>query len=84
MLPPLFPLLKGAFGVGYAELSIIMSLMYATSGLMQTPAGLLVDRLGPAWVLSGGLGLYSVTVVPSGARYAGTMGEFYLPKSPIG
>ena len=63
VLPPLFPLLKGAFGVGYAELSIVMSLMYATSGLMQTPAGLLVDRLGPAWVLIGGLGLYSVAVV---------------------
>ncbi|TMJ64268.1 MAG: MFS transporter, partial [Alphaproteobacteria bacterium] len=63
VLPPLFPLLKGAFGVGYAELSIVMSLMYATSGLMQTPAGLIVDRLGPARVLIGGLGVYSVAVL---------------------
>lgn len=63
VLPPLFPLLKGAFGVGYAELSIVMTLMYATSGLMQTPAGLVVDRLGPARVLIGGLGLYSVAVL---------------------
>jgi len=63
VLPPLFPLLKGAFGVGYAELSIVMTLMYATSGLMQTPAGVVVDRLGPARVLIGGLGLYSVAVL---------------------
>jgi len=63
VLPPIFPLLKDAFGVGYAELSIVMTLMYATSGLMQTPAGILVDRLGPARVLIGGLGLYSAAVL---------------------
>ena len=63
VLPPIFPLLKDAFGVGYAELSIVMTLMYAASGLMQTPAGFLVDRLGPARVLIGGLGLYSAAVL---------------------
>ena len=63
VLPPLFPLLKNAFGVGYAELSIVMSLMYGTSGLMQTSAGLIVDRLGPAPVLIVGLGLYSIAVL---------------------
>jgi MFS transporter, FSR family, fosmidomycin resistance protein len=63
VLPPIFPLLKDAFGVGYAELSIVMTLMYAASGLMQTPAGFLVDRLGPARVLIGGLGLYSTAVL---------------------
>jgi MFS family permease len=63
VLPPLFLLLKDAFGVGYAELSIVMSLMYATSGLMQTPAGILVDRLGATRVLIGGLGLYSTAVL---------------------
>jgi FSR family fosmidomycin resistance protein-like MFS transporter len=63
VLPPIFPLLKDAFGIGYAELGIVMTLMYATSGLMQTPAGILVDRLGPAPVLIGGLGLYSAAVL---------------------
>jgi MFS transporter, FSR family, fosmidomycin resistance protein len=63
VLPPIFPLLKDAFGIGYAELSIVMTLMYATSGLMQTPAGILVDRLGPTPVLIGGLGLYSAAVL---------------------
>jgi MFS family permease/tetratricopeptide (TPR) repeat protein len=63
VLPPIFPLLKDAFGVSYAELGIVMSLMYATSGLMQTSAGLIVDRFGPSCVLIGGLGLYSVAVL---------------------
>jgi FSR family fosmidomycin resistance protein-like MFS transporter len=63
VLPPIFPLLKDAFGVSYTELAIVMSLMYATSGLMQTSAGLIVDRLGPAPVLIGGLALYSVAVL---------------------
>ena len=63
VLPPIFPLLKDAFGVGYAELGIVMTLMYATSGLLQTPAGVLVDRLGAAPVLIGGLGLYSAAVL---------------------
>ena len=63
VLPPIFPLLKDAFGVGYAELGIVMTLMYATSGLMQTPAGILVDRFGAAPVLIGGLGLYSTAVL---------------------
>jgi FSR family fosmidomycin resistance protein-like MFS transporter len=63
VLPPIFPLLKDAFGVGYAELGIVMTLMYATSGLMQTPAGILVDRFGAAPVLIGGLGLYSAAVL---------------------
>jgi MFS family permease len=63
VLPPLFPLLKDAFGAGYAELGIVMTLMYATSALMQTPAGILTDRIGPARVLIGGLGLYSAAVL---------------------
>ncbi len=55
VLPPIFPLLTKVFGVGYAELGLIASLMYVASGLMQTPAGILVDRLGPSRVLIGGV-----------------------------
>src|SRR6266478_6385145 len=53
VLPPILPLLTGAFGVGYTEFGLLMALMYVASGLMQTPAGMLVDRLGPAPVLIG-------------------------------
>ena len=62
MLPPIFPLLTGVFGVGYAELGLVTSIMYVVSGLMQTPAGILVDRLGPARVLVGGLAIYAASV----------------------
>jgi MFS family permease len=66
VLPPIFPLLTSVFGVGYAELGLIVSLLYVASGLMQTPAGILVDRLGPSRVLIGGVGLFSASVMLSG------------------
>src|SRR3954453_7397845 len=66
VLAPIFPLLTKVFGVGYAELGLVASLMYVASGLMQTPAGILVDRLGPSRVLIGGVGLFSVSVLLSG------------------
>jgi len=63
VLPPILPLLTGAFGVGYTEFGLLTALMYVASGVMQTPAGMLVDRLGPAPVLIAGLGLLSGAVL---------------------
>lgn len=57
LLPPLFPFLKDEFDVSYAELGLIMTVFYTTSGLLQTPAGFLVDRIGARKVLIGGLTL---------------------------
>ena len=73
VLPPLFPLLTAAFGVGYAELGLVIALGYAAAGLMQTPAGILVDRLGPAPLLIGGLALYSGAMM-----LIGLIPEFWL------
>ena len=66
VLPPLFPILLLEFGTGYTELGLMMSLMYATSGLAQTPAGILVDRFGPHRVLFAGLALLSGGIVLCG------------------
>jgi MFS family permease len=55
MLPPLFPMLKEAFGTGYAELGLVVAVFYAVSGLMQTVAGFLVDRFGAHRILVLGL-----------------------------
>jgi MFS transporter, FSR family, fosmidomycin resistance protein len=55
VLPPLFPVLSTTFGVGYAELGLVLGAFFLTSGLCQTPAGFLVDRMGAARVLGAGL-----------------------------
>jgi MFS family permease len=61
VLPPLFPFITAEFGIGYGEMGLTTALFYATSGLAQTPAGFLVDRLGARRVLLGGLGLAALS-----------------------
>ncbi|HUN49008.1 MAG TPA: MFS transporter [Stellaceae bacterium] len=62
VLPPLFPFMTDAFGIGFGEAGMLMLLFYATSGIAQTPAGFLVDRFGARNVLLGGLALGSTSI----------------------
>jgi MFS family permease len=57
LLPPLFPWLKDAFGVSYAELGLLLTIFFVVSCAVQTLSGFVVDKFGPRPVLFGGLGL---------------------------
>jgi len=70
-IPPLFPLLKDEFGVSYAALGALLAVFYAVSGVMQTVAGFLVDRLGARTILLAGLAL-----VAGGTLAAGLVPSF--------
>jgi MFS family permease len=65
-IPPLFPLLKDEFGVSYAALGAVLAVFYAVSGVMQTVAGFLVDRLGARTILLAGLALTALGTLAAG------------------
>jgi FSR family fosmidomycin resistance protein-like MFS transporter len=66
VLPPLFPLLKGVFGVTYVALGLTMSVFFGASGIGQTLSGLLVDRVGAHRVLMGGMALFAGSIALAG------------------
>ena len=57
LLPPLFPWLKDAFQVNYAELGVLLTIFFVVSCGVQTLSGFLVDRVGPRPVLFAGIAL---------------------------
>ena len=63
ILAPLFPLLKSEFGVGYAALGLMVSVMYTVSGISQTMAGFIVDRYGARRVLLFGMAAGSLAML---------------------
>ena len=60
-LPPLFPVLKGVYGVSYTELGLLVSVLFIASGIGQAAAGFVVDRFGARDLLIGGLALLSAS-----------------------
>ena len=65
VLPPVMPFLRSEMNVSYTELGLVMAVFNAVGGLLQTPAGFLVDRTSARSVLVGGLLLGSVALAAS-------------------
>jgi len=65
-LPPLFPLIHAQAGYTYAELGLLVTVLYTVSGVLQPLAGVVVDRIGTRRVLYGGLALMSAATALCG------------------
>ncbi len=60
ILPPLFPWLKDAFHVGFAELGVLLTIFFVVSCTVQALSGFVVDRFGPRPILFGGISLLAL------------------------
>ncbi len=73
LLAPLFPWLKEAFGLSYAELGLLMTVFFVISGAGQALAGFVVDRIGALPVLLGGIALLGFAALGLAASNSYTM-----------
>ena len=55
LLPPILGQVREAFGVSYTQIALALTVFNVASALLQTPAGFLVDRIGPRLMLTAGL-----------------------------
>jgi MFS transporter, FSR family, fosmidomycin resistance protein len=62
LLPPILGQVREAFGVSYTQIALALTAFNVASALLQTPAGFLVDRIGPRLMLTAGLILGSAAI----------------------
>src|SRR4051812_22591972 len=70
ILAALFPWLKTAFALSFAELGLLMTVFFVVSGLCQAAAGFVVDRVGALRVLCLGLGLLACAALVAAAAHS--------------
>jgi MFS family permease len=63
LLPALLPQIKAEFDLDNATAGLAVTVIWATYGLAQFPAGILVDRVGERRLLAGSLGLGAASLV---------------------
>jgi MFS family permease len=82
LLPPIFGQVKDGFGVSYTEVALAITAFNVCSALLQTPAGFLVDRIGPRVMLTGGLAFSAVAI--AGAALAPSYWYFVIAYALLG
>ena len=63
ILAALFPWLKPAFNLSYAELAMLMTVFFVISGIGQAMAGFIVDRVGARRVLFFGMSMLGISAL---------------------
>ena len=66
MLAPLFAFVRADYGVSYTDLALALTAFNVVSAALQTPAGFLVDRYGPRFVLIAGVALGALAFAVAG------------------
>src|ERR1700691_5283847 len=66
MLAPLFAFIRSDFNVSYTELALALTVFNVVSGILQTPIGFIVDRVGARMVLIAGLAISSIAYAIAG------------------
>jgi FSR family fosmidomycin resistance protein-like MFS transporter len=66
VLAPLFAFVRADYGVSYTDLALALTAFNVVSALLQTPAGFLVDRYGPRFVLIAGVAFGAVAFAVAG------------------
>jgi MFS transporter, ACS family, D-galactonate transporter len=63
------PLLQHELGISYSQLGVLLSAFFWTYGLMQMPAGWLVDRFDVKWVFAAGFFVWSAATAVTGTLH---------------
>jgi MFS family permease len=66
MLAPLLAFVRADFNVSYTQLALALTVFNVVSGVLQTPVGFLVDRIGARFILIAGLALSSAAFAIAG------------------
>ncbi|MEE2969283.1 MAG: MFS transporter [Pseudomonadota bacterium] len=65
-LPPLFFAIQAALDVNFFQLGLVMTAYSVTTGVLQTPVGLYLHRIGARRLLIGGLALNAAAICAAG------------------
>jgi sugar phosphate permease len=76
------PLIRGDLGLNVAQMGVLLSAFLWAYAFSQLPAGALVDRVGPRWLLGIGLMVWSVAQIVAGT--VSTVAQFAVARVFLG